>query len=135
VRIAGGVPVAVPCDDCTGFRLTADALDAAITPRTRWLLLNSPSNPTGSAYKEDDYRSLIGVLHRNPHVWLMVDDIYEHILYDGFRFVMPAALDAGLRDRRLTVDGVSNAYAMMGFSTHHLRHPLGIITECLVLYG
>ncbi|MCZ0963368.1 pyridoxal phosphate-dependent aminotransferase [Paracoccus benzoatiresistens] len=133
VRIAGGVPVGVPCDEGTGFRLTPEALEAAITPRTRWLLLNSPSNPTGSAYGENDYRPLIGVLHRNPHVWLMVDDIYEHILYDGFRYVTPAALDAGLRERCLTVNGVSKAYAMTGWRLGYAGGPAPLIAAMAVV--
>ncbi|MEE2859651.1 MAG: pyridoxal phosphate-dependent aminotransferase [Paracoccus sp. (in: a-proteobacteria)] len=133
VRIAGGVPVAVPCDDSTGFRLTAEALEAAITPRTRWLMLNSPSNPTGSAYGEADYRPLIEVLHRHPHVWLMVDDMYEHITYDGFRFVTPAALDEGLRDRCLTVNGVSKAYAMTGWRLGYAGGPANLIAAMAVV--
>lgn len=92
VRISGGTPVAIRCGADSGFRLTAAALEAAITPQTRWLLLNSPSNPTGSAYGEADYCPLIEVLERHPHVWLMVDDMYEHIVCDDFRFVTPLAL-------------------------------------------
>ncbi|MFC0200532.1 pyridoxal phosphate-dependent aminotransferase [Paracoccus rhizosphaerae] len=133
VRIAGGVPVAVPCDDSTGFRLTAEALEAAITPRTRWLMLNSPSNPTGSAYGEEDYRPLIEVLHRHPHVWLMVDDMYEHITYDGFRFVTPAALDERLRDRCLTINGVSKAYAMTGWRLGYAGGPADLISAMAVV--
>jgi aspartate aminotransferase len=133
VRIAGGVPVAVPCDDSTGFRMTAEALEAAITPRTRWLMLNSPSNPTGSAYSEAHYRPLIEVLHRHSHVWLMVDDMYEHIVYDGFRFVTPAALDAGLRDRCLTVNGVSKAYAMTGWRLGYAGGPAPLIAAMAVV--
>lgn len=133
IRIAGGVPVAVPCDDSTGFRLTAEALEAAITPRTRWLMLNSPSNPTGSAYSEADYRPLIEVLHRHSHLWLLVDDMYEHIVYDGFRFVTPAALDAGLRDRCLTVNGVSKAYAMTGWRLGYAGGPAPLIAAMAVV--
>ena len=133
VRIAGGVPVAVACEDSTGFRLTAEALEAAITPKTRWLMLNSPSNPTGSAYGEADYRELIEVLHRHPHVWLMVDDMYEHIIYDHFRFVTPAALDAGLRDRCLTVNGVSKAYAMTGWRLGYAGGPAALIAAMAVV--
>lgn len=133
VRIAGGVPVAVPCDDSTGFRLTAKALEDAITPQTRWLMLNSPSNPTGSAYGEEDYRPLIEVLHRHPHVWLMVDDMYEHITYDSFRFVTPAALDERLRDRCLTVNGVSKAYAMTGWRLGYAGGPADLIAAMAVV--
>lgn len=133
VRIAGGIPVAVPCDASTGFRLTAGQLEAAITPRTRWLLLNSPSNPTGSAYSEADYQLLIEVLHRHPHVWLMVDDMYEHIIHDGFRFVTPAAIDSGLNDRCLTVNGVSKAYAMTGWRLGYAGGPAGLIAGMAVV--
>ncbi|MDB6178444.1 pyridoxal phosphate-dependent aminotransferase [Paracoccus sp. Z330] len=133
IRIAGGVPVPVACDDSTGFRLTAEALEAAITPKTRWLMLNSPSNPTGSAYHEADYRKLIDVLHRHPQVWLMVDDMYEHIVYDGFRFVTPAALDVAIRDRCLTVNGVSKAYAMTGWRLGYAGGPAGLIAAMAVV--
>ncbi|MEW9838170.1 aminotransferase class I/II-fold pyridoxal phosphate-dependent enzyme, partial [Mesorhizobium marinum] len=115
IRIAGGTPVLVDCGPANRFRLTAAQLEAAITPATRWLMLNSPSNPTGSAYSEADYRPLLDVLRRHPHVWLLADDIYEHIVYDGFRFVTPAALEPALRERILTVNGVSKAYAMTGW--------------------
>ncbi len=115
VAIAEGSPVFVPCEAEAGFRLTASQLEAAITPRTKWLLLNSPSNPSGAAYSEADYRPLIEVLLRHPHVSLLVDDMYEHIIYDGFRFVTPVALEPRLKARSLTVNGVSKAYAMTGW--------------------
>lgn len=115
VEIAEGKPVLIPCDAESGFRLTASQLEAAITPRTKWVILNSPSNPTGAAYGEAHYRPLIEVLLRHPHVRLLVDDMYEHIVYDGFRFVTPAALEPRLKARTLTVNGVSKAYAMTGW--------------------
>ncbi|CDX33725.1 Aspartate aminotransferase B [Mesorhizobium sp. SOD10] len=115
VEICGGVPVLVPCEAKAGFRLKADQLEKAITPKTRWLLLNSPSNPSGAAYSASDYRPLTEVLLRYPHVWLMVDDMYEHIVYDGFEFVTPVALEPRLRPRTLTINGVSKAYAMTGW--------------------
>ncbi|SDL39600.1 pyridoxal phosphate-dependent aminotransferase [Paracoccus chinensis] len=133
VRISGGTPVAVPCGADSGFRLTAEALEAAITPRTRWLLLNSPSNPTGSAYGEDDYRPLIEVLERHPHVWLMVDDMYEHIVYDDFRFVTPLALAPSLKPRCLTVNGVSKAYAMTGWRLGYAGGPAPLIAGMAVV--
>lgn len=133
VRIAGGTPVAVPCGADSGFRLSPRALAAAITPRTRWLLLNSPSNPTGSAYGEDDYRPLIEVLERHPHVWLMVDDMYEHIVYDGFRFVTPLALAPALKPRCLTVNGVSKAYAMTGWRLGYGGGPAALIAGMAVV--
>jgi aspartate aminotransferase len=133
VRIAGGVPVAVPCDAATGFRLTAKALAGAITPRTRWLVLNSPSNPTGSAYSAADYAPLLAVLRDHPQVWLLVDDIYEHILHDGFAFVTPAALDPALRPRILTVNGLSKAYAMTGWRLGYAGGPADLIAGMAVV--
>lgn len=133
VRISGGTPVAVACGADSGFRLTAEALEAAITPRTRWLLLNSPSNPTGSAYSENDYRPLIEVLERHPHVWLMVDDMYEHIVYDDFRFVTPLALAPSLKARCLTVNGVSKAYAMTGWRLGYAGGPAPLIAGMAVV--
>lgn len=115
VRICGGVPVTVACPEATGFRLTAEALERAITPRTRWLMLNSPSNPSGAAYSADDLRPLLDVLLRHPHVWILSDEIYEHIVYDGFVPASPAALEPKLKARTLTVNGVSKAYAMTGW--------------------
>ncbi|KTS79665.1 aspartate aminotransferase [Pseudomonas oryzihabitans] len=127
VAILGGTPVVLPCREEDGFRLTADALEAAITPRTRWVMLNSPSNPSGAAYGEQHYRPLLDVLLRHPQVWLMVDDMYEHILYDGFRFVTPAALEPRLRERTLTINGVSKAYAMTGWRLGYAGGPKALI--------
>lgn len=133
VQIAGGVPVAVPCPGEAGFRLSAEALEAAITPKTRWLLLNSPSNPTGAAYAEEHYRPLLEVLKRHPHVWLMVDDMYEHIVYDDFRFVTPLALEPSLKDRCLTINGVSKAYAMTGWRLGYAGGPAALISGMAVV--
>ena len=127
VTILGGTPVVLPCREEDGFRLTAAALEAAITPRTRWVMLNSPSNPSGAAYGEEHYRPLLEVLLRHPQVWLMVDDMYEHILYDGFRFVTPAALEPRLRERTLTLNGVSKAYAMTGWRLGYAGGPRALI--------
>ncbi|KUM41822.1 pyridoxal phosphate-dependent aminotransferase [Pseudomonas sp. EpS/L25] len=127
VTILGGTPVVLPCREADGFRLTAEALEAAITPRTRWVMLNSPSNPSGAAYGEEHYRPLLEVLLRHPQVWLMVDDMYEHILYDGFRFVTPAALEPRLRERTLTINGVSKAYAMTGWRLGYAGGPKALI--------
>ncbi|MDC7829706.1 MULTISPECIES: pyridoxal phosphate-dependent aminotransferase [Pseudomonas] len=127
VTILGGTPVVLPCREEDGFRLTAAALEAAITPRTRWVMLNSPSNPSGAAYGEEHYRPLLEVLLRHPQVWLMVDDMYEHILYDGFRFVTPAALEPRLRERTLTINGVSKAYAMTGWRLGYAGGPKALI--------
>ncbi len=127
VAILGGTPVVLPCREEDGFRLTAAALEAAITPRTRWVMLNSPSNPSGAAYGDEHYRPLLEVLLRHPQVWLMVDDMYEHILYDGFRFVTPAALEPRLRERTLTINGVSKAYAMTGWRLGYAGGPRALI--------
>jgi len=127
VAILGGTPVVLPCREEDGFRLTAAALEAAITPRTRWVMLNSPSNPSGAAYGEEHYRPLLEVLLRHPQVWLMVDDMYEHILYDGFCFVTPAALEPRLRERTLTINGVSKAYAMTGWRLGYAGGPRALI--------
>ena len=130
VLIAGGKPVVLPCPE---FKLTADQLERAITPKTRWVILNSPSNPTGAAYSEADYRPLLDVLLRHPQVWLMVDDIYEHIVYDGFRFVTPAALEPALCERILTVNGVSKAYAMTGWRIGYAAGPKDLIAAMAVV--
>ena len=115
VAIAEGKSVCVPCSAQAGFKLTANQLEAAITPRTKWLILNSPSNPSGAAYSEADYRPLIDVLLRHPHVRLLVDEMYEHIVYDDFHFVTPVGLELRLKGRTLIVNGVSKAYAMTGW--------------------
>src|SRR5262249_41144312 len=96
---AGARLVVIPCPEADGFRLTADKLEAAITARTRWLILNSPSNPSGAAYSAAQLRPLLDVLLRYPHVWLLADDIYEHLVYDGLRVITPALLEPALRPR------------------------------------
>ncbi|ENN88188.1 Aspartate aminotransferase B [Rhizobium freirei PRF 81] len=133
VEICGGVPVLIPCDAAAGFRLKADQLEKAITPKTRWLLLNSPSNPSGAAYSQADYLPLIEVMLRHPHVWLMVDDMYEHIVYDGFRFTTPVAIEPRLKSRALTVNGVSKAYAMTGWRIGYAGGPKALIKAMAVI--
>ena len=115
VQIAGGTPVFVDSSAEQGFKITPEALDAAIGPRTKWLILNSPSNPSGAAYSTDELRALTQVLLRHPHVWTMADDIYEKIVYDGFAFSTVAEVEPALYERTLTVNGVSKAYAMTGW--------------------
>ena len=115
VQIAGGTPVFVDSSAEQGFKITPEALDAAIGPRTKWLILNSPSNPSGAAYSADELRALTEVLLRHPHVWTMADDIYEKIVYDGFAFSTVAEVEPALYERTLTVNGVSKAYAMTGW--------------------
>jgi aspartate aminotransferase len=127
VVLAGGVTKRVPCGVAQGFKLTPEGLEAAITPRTRWLLLNSPSNPTGAAYAADELVALGAVLERHPHVWVMADDIYEHITYDGFAFSTPAAAVPGLKERTLTINGVSKAYAMTGWRVGYGAGPKPLI--------
>ncbi len=133
VRIAGGVPVFVPCPMETGFRLTAAALQSALTSRTRWIILNSPSNPSGAAYAREDYRPILDVLLDAPRVGLLVDDMYEHIVYDDFDFVTPAQMEPRLRERTLTVNGVSKAYAMTGWRIGYAGGPVRLIRALAVV--
>jgi aspartate aminotransferase len=123
VLLAGGTPVFVTCPDQTGFKLRPEDLEAAITPRTKWLILNSPSNPTGAAYTEAELGELTDVLLRHPQVWLLTDDIYEHLVYDDFRFVTPLAVAPELRSRCLTMNGVAKAYAMTGWRIGYAGGP------------
>ena len=113
--LAGGTPAVVRCPEQAGFKLQAEDLEEAITPRTKWLILNSPNNPTGAAYTRDELKALTDVLLRHEQVWLLSDDIYEHLVYDGFEFVTPAALEPRLKERTLTMNGVAKAYAMTGW--------------------
>lgn len=133
VEVCGGVPVLIPCDAEAGFRMQAAQLEKAITPKTRWVLLNSPSNPSGAAYSEADYRPLLDVLLRHPHVWLMADDMYEHIVYDDFHFVTPVAVEPRLKDRALTINGVSKAYAMTGWRIGYAGGPRPLIKAMAVI--
>ena len=127
------MPVLIPCGAETGFRLSAERLEAAITPKTRWLMLNSPSNPSGAAYSRADYKALTDVLLRHPHVWLLVDDMYEHILYDGFAFSTPAEVEPRIKDRTLTVNGVSKSYAMTGWRIGFGGGPKALIKAMSVI--
>ncbi len=133
VAIAGGTPNIVACGAESGFRLRPEQLERAITPRTRWLLLNSPSNPSGAAYRHEDLAALAEVLRRHRHVWLMSDDIYEHIVYDDFQFSTFAAAAPDLRDRTLTVNGVSKAYAMTGWRIGYGGGPSALIKAMAVV--
>jgi aspartate aminotransferase len=133
VRIADGTPVDVLCREENGFRLDAADLERAITPKTRWLLLNAPSNPTGAAYSAAQLRPILDVLKRHPHVWLIADDIYEHLIYDGMPFVSAAALEPSLKSRTLTVNGVSKAYAMTGWRVGYGGGPRELIAAMAVV--
>ena len=127
VRLGGGTPVIVDCPMDTGFKLTPDALEAAITPNTKWFLFNSPSNPTGAGYSWDELKALTDVLLRHEHVWVLTDDMYEHLAYDGFTFCTPAQVEPGLYDRTLTMNGVSKAYAMTGWRIGYAAGPVPLI--------
>ncbi|HEY0886502.1 MAG TPA: pyridoxal phosphate-dependent aminotransferase [Ramlibacter sp.] len=133
VVIAGGKPVVVRCIEDNGFRLQAQDLEAAITPRTRWLLLNSPSNPSGAAYDAQQLGPILAVLKRHPQVWLLSDDIYEHLLYDGAAFVAAAQLEPELKERTLTVNGVSKSYAMTGWRLGYGAGPKSLIAAMAVV--
>jgi aspartate aminotransferase len=115
VKLCGGTPIVVPCGAATGFKITAQALVEAITPQTKWVMLNSPSNPTGAAYSADELRALADVLRAHPQVMILCDDIYEHLVYDDFTFTTMAEVASDLFDRTLTMNGVSKAYAMTGW--------------------
>lgn len=127
VLFAEGVPVIVPCPEAQGFKLSPAALDKAITPRTKWVLLNSPGNPTGAAYTQEELRAVCDVLLAHPQVWVLSDDIYEHLLYDGLTFHTPAQIEPKLMSRTLTVNGVSKAYAMTGWRLGYAGGPKELI--------
>jgi aspartate aminotransferase len=127
VLLAEGTPVIVDCPAENGFKLRPEDLDRVITPKTKWVLLNSPSNPTGAAYSESEMRALTDVLKRHPHVYVMTDDIYEHLVYDGFKFTTPAEVAPELKSRTLTINGVSKAYAMTGWRLGYAGGPAEII--------
>jgi aspartate aminotransferase len=115
VLLADGRPVVVPCRVENGFKLSPEDLERAITPRTKWLVLNAPNNPSGATYSHAELKALAAVLLRHPQVWVLTDDIYEHILYDGRKFATMAQVEPALAERTLTVNGVSKAYAMTGW--------------------
>ncbi|HXA37644.1 MAG TPA: pyridoxal phosphate-dependent aminotransferase [Phenylobacterium sp.] len=127
VMLAGGQPKAAPTRAETGFKLSAEALEAAITPKTRWLLLNSPSNPSGAAYTRAELKALAEVLLRHPHVWILTDDMYEHLVYGGFQFTTIAQVEPALYERTLTMNGVSKAYAMTGWRIGYAAGPEPLI--------
>jgi len=127
VLLAGGEPVTVVAHEADGFKLRPEALEAAITPRTKWLILNSPSNPTGAAYTGPELEALAAVVRRHPHVWVMTDDMYEHLIYGDFDYLTFAQVAPDLIDRTLTVNGVSKAYAMTGWRIGYAGGPKGLI--------
>ncbi|MGI9393572.1 MAG: pyridoxal phosphate-dependent aminotransferase [Boseongicola sp.] len=123
VRLAGGTPVIVEGAITNGFRITPDQLENAITAKTKWLIFNSPSNPTGAGYHEVQLKELTDVLARHPHVWVLTDDMYEHIAFPGFEFRTPAQVAPFLKERTLTLNGVSKAYAMTGWRIGYAGGP------------
>ena len=127
VMLAGGTPVAVAAGIETQFKLTPAALEAAITPKTKWFIFNSPSNPTGAGYSRAELKGLTDVLMRHPQVWVMSDDMYEHLVFDDFEFVSPAQIEPGLYERTLTCNGVSKAYAMTGWRIGYAGGPVHLI--------
>ena len=127
VLLAGGEPVTVEATLGNAFKITPDQLEAAITPRTKWFIFNSPSNPTGAGYTRDELKALTDVLMRHPHVWVMTDDMYEHLAYDGFEFCTPAQVEPGLYTRTLTCNGVSKAYCMTGWRIGYAAGPADLI--------
>ena len=125
--LAEGTPVIVDCAEENNFKLRAEDLDAAITPKTKWLIFNSPSNPTGGAYSHDELKAITDVLLKHPHVYIMTDDMYEHLVYDDFKFVTPAQVEPQLYDRTLTINGVSKSYAMTGWRIGYAGGPKELI--------
>ena len=125
--LAGGEPVFVTGEEADGFKLRPEVLEAAITPRTKWLILNSPSNPTGAAYTRDELVALADVLRRHPQVWILTDDMYEHLVFDDFEYTTIAQVAPDLYDRTLTVNGVSKAYAMTGWRIGYAGGPKALI--------
>lgn len=135
VKLSGGVPVIVVCPKTTRFKLTPEALEAAISPRTRWLVLNSPNNPTGAVYTATEMAALAEVLLRHDHVMVMTDDIYEHITYDQAAFANLAQIEPLLMDRVLVVNGVSKTYAMTGWRIGYGAGPVALIQAIVKLLG
>jgi aspartate aminotransferase len=123
VLLCGGTPVFVDCPIENGFKLKPEDLERAITPRTKWLVLNSPSNPSGAAYTRDELKALADVLLKHPHVWVLTDDMYEHLVFGDFVFTTPAQVEPNLMDRTLTMNGVSKAYAMTGWRIGYAAGP------------
>ncbi len=127
VALAGGTPVPVDTTLENNFKLTAADLEAAITPKTKWLIFNSPSNPSGAAYTHDELKALTDVLVKHEQVWILTDDMYEHLVYDDFKFATPAQVEPKLYDRTLTMNGVSKAYSMTGWRIGYCAGPVELI--------
>lgn len=135
VSICGGTPVFIETKIEDGFKLTADALEAAITPKTKWFLFNSPSNPSGAAYSHDELKALTDVLMKHENIWVLTDDMYEHLCYGDFEFATPAQVEPGLYDRTLTMNGVSKAYAMTGWRIGYAAGPKELVKAMDMIQG
>src|SRR5215469_14472406 len=125
--LGGGKPVVIECSLENGFRLTAEDLEKAITPKTKWLIFNQPSNPTGACYTKEQLKALTDVLMKHPHVWVLTDDMYEHLVYGGFQYTTILEVEPGLYERTLTMNGVSKAYAMTGWRIGYCAGPEDLI--------
>ena len=135
VRLIGGAPVFVNCPQNNGFKPRPEDIDAAITPRTKWLMLNLPNNPTGAACTRDELAAVGAVMRKHPHVWIMADDMYEHLCFDGFEHTTIAQADPSLRDRTLTISGVSKTYAMTGWRIGFAGGPKPLIKAMTNVQG
>ena len=133
--LCGGTPVTAMTHEENGFKLKAEDLERAITPKTKWVILNSPSNPSGAAYSHDEMKQITDVLMRHPHVWLMTDDMYEHLTYGDFKFVTAVEVEPALYDRTLTINGLSKAYAMTGWRIGYGAGPQQLIKAMDSLQG
>jgi aspartate aminotransferase len=133
VLFAGGTPVPVKTRLEDGFKMKPDALARAITPKTKWLIFNSPSNPTGAAYRREELKAITDVLVQHPHVWVLSDDMYEHLVYDDFQFFSPAQLEPRLYERTLTLNGMSKAYCMTGWRLGYAGGPEPLIKAMAIL--
>jgi aspartate aminotransferase len=135
VALCGGSPVFVEAKQETNFKLQPGDLDRAITPRTKWVILNSPSNPSGAAYTWAEMKALTDVFMKHPHVWILTDDMYEHLTYGDFKFCTPAEVEPNLYDRTLTMNGVSKAYAMTGWRIGYAAGPQHLINAMDMVQG
>ena len=135
VLLNGGEPVIVPTRLEDGYKLKPEDLEKAITPRTKWLILNSPSNPSGAAYTRDELKALTDVLVKHPHVWVLSDDMYEHLVYGDFTFTTPVQVEPSLKSRALTMNGVSKAYAMTGWRIGYAAGPAALIKAMDMVQG
>ena len=134
-KVAGGVPVTINCPQNNGFKLRPEDLDAAITPKTKWVMINFPNNPTGAACSRAEMQAIAAVLMKHPHVWVMTDDMYEHLIYDGFEFCTIADVEPRLKERTLTVNGASKTYAMTGWRVGFCGGPKALIKGMMNMQG